>query len=71
MPSLASQNLDNTLRAHAVEDEAERLSATKRFGLKYYPTEKEVDVEIERDMNRMLLIRIDIEHLTGKHVHER
>ena len=58
-------------RAHAVEDENERLRATKQLGLKYYPTEEEVDHEIEVDLKRMLLIRIDIEHLTGKHVHER
>lgn len=58
-------------RANAVEDEAERLAATKQLGLKYYPSEEEVDAEIERDMGRILLIRIDIEHLTGKHVHER
>ena len=58
-------------RAHAVEDEAERLSATKRLGMKYYPTEEEADIEIGRDLERMLLIRIDVEHMTGKHVHER
>lgn len=58
-------------RARTVEDETERLSATKKLGMKYYPTEEEVDFEIERDLKRMLLIRIDIEHMTGKHVHER
>lgn len=58
-------------RAHIVENEEERLTATKRFGLKYYPTEEEVDKEIERDLPRMLLIRIDIEHMSGKHIHER
>lgn len=58
-------------RAHAVEDEAERLRATKQLGMKYYPTEEEVDHEIEVDLKRMLLIRIDVEHMTGKHVHER
>lgn len=58
-------------RAHAVEDETERLRATKQLGMKYYPTEEEVDIEMQRDLSRMLLIRIDIEHMTGKHVHER
>lgn len=58
-------------RATFVEDEAERLNATKKMGLKYYPTEAEVDAEIAKAIDRMLLIRIDIEHLTGKHVHER
>ena len=54
-----------------VEDDSERLEATKQLGLKYYPTEEEVDKEIERDLGRMLLIRVDIDHMSGKHVHER
>lgn len=58
-------------KAHFVDDEDERMHATKLLGLKYYPTEEEVEAEMERDMDRMLLIRIDIEHMTGKHVHER
>lgn len=58
-------------RVREVADEAERTTATKRFGMKYYPSEGEVDAEMERDMGRMLLLRIDIEHLSGKHVHER
>lgn len=58
-------------RAHTVENETERLRATKQLGMKYYPTEEEVDIEMQRDLSRMLLIRIDIEHMTGKHVHER
>lgn len=56
---------------HVPTDETERLAFTKRLGMKYYPTAEEVDAEIARDMPRMLLIRIDIEHLTGKHVRER
>lgn len=58
-------------RASIVEDEIERIQRTKQFGLKYYPNEAEVDHEIEKALDRMLLIRIDIDHLTGKHVHER
>ncbi len=58
-------------RAHEVADETERLKFAKRLGLKYYPGEAEVEVELHRDLSRMLLIRIDIEHMSGKHVHER
>lgn len=58
-------------RAHEVVDETERFELTKKLGLKYYPGEAEVELELQRDLSRMLLIRIDIEHMTGKHVHER
>ncbi len=57
--------------AHAVTDEQERRACTKKLGLKHYPTEAEVDHEIDHGLARMLLIRIDIVHLTGKRVHER
>lgn len=58
-------------RASFVEDENERLHIAKLLGLKYYPSAEEVDAEIENAFDRMLLIRIDIEHMTGKHVHEK
>lgn len=58
-------------RAVVVEDELERLEMTRRLGVKYYPTEEEVDIEIGRAIDRMLLVRIEIEHISGKKVHER
>lgn len=58
-------------RATIVESEEERRRMAKRLGMKYYPSEDEVDIEIKRDLDRMLLIRIDMEHMTGKHVHEK
>lgn len=58
-------------RAHQVKDQDELMYELKQFGMKYYPTEAEVDIEIDRDLSRMLFLRIDIEHMTGKHVHER
>ncbi len=57
--------------ATIVKDESERNRYTKQLGLKYYPSESEVDNEMNKAFDRMLLIRIDIEHMTGKHVHER
>ncbi|MGI6220480.1 MAG: pyridoxamine 5'-phosphate oxidase family protein [Coriobacteriales bacterium] len=41
------------------------------FGRKYYPTDEELQEEIRKDAWRMQLVAIHIEHLSGKHVHER
>lgn len=41
------------------------------FALKYYPTEEEADEEIRRDVKNVQLIAIDIDHISGKKVHEK
>lgn len=43
----------------------------RKLGLKYYPTEQEVDEEIERDLDRVQLLALNIEHITGKLVKEK
>ena len=43
----------------------------KAFGMKYYPTEEEVDEEIRKDLSRANIIAITIDHMTGKRVHEK
>lgn len=48
-----------------------RLKKLKAFGMKYYPTEQEVDEEIEKAMSRVQFMEISIDHMTGKLVHER
>ncbi len=58
-------------RASVISDEAEVREKLKRFGMKYYPTEPEVDEEIRRDLARVNLIGIRPEHMTGKLVHEK
>lgn len=58
-------------RASVISDEAEVLEKLKRFGMKYYPTEPEVDEEIRKDFDRVNLIEITPEHMTGKLVHEK
>lgn len=39
--------------------------------MKYYPSKEEVEHEIEKDYPRMNLFEIEIEHMTGKIVHEK
>lgn len=58
-------------KARILEDEKEIYEPIKKLGMKYYPTEEEVDLEIKKDMFRVRMIEITIEHMTGKHVHER
>ena len=54
-------------RIHVIEDEAEKLSTARMLGNRYNPNDDEsLQKEIESGFSRMLMIRFDIEHLTGK-----
>ena len=54
-------------RIHIIEDEAEKLAAARLLGNRYNPNDDEsLQKEIENGLARMLAIRFDIEHLTGK-----
>lgn len=54
-------------RVHIVDDEAEKLDAARLLGNRYNPNQDEaLRKEIESGLSRMLVIRFDIEHLTGK-----
>lgn len=58
-------------RAEIVNDDMVTYEKTRSLGLKYYPTAEEVDDEIKRSLNRVQMISINIEHMTGKIVHEK
>ena len=54
-------------RIHIIEDETEKLAIARLLGNRYNPNHDEaLQKEIEHGQNRMLVIRFDIEHLTGK-----
>ena len=54
-------------RIHIVENEAEKMEIIKLLGKRYNPNDEEgLAKEIESGFSRMLAIRFDIEHLTGK-----
>ncbi len=54
-------------RIRIIEDEAEKLDTARLLGNRYNPNQDEaLQKEIEHGQNRMLAIRFDIEHLTGK-----
>lgn len=55
-------------RASLVIDDAEKRYAVERLAMKFSPNEpkEKRDAEIEREWNPLAVIRIDIEHMTGK-----
>lgn len=54
-------------RIHIVDDEAEKLAAARLLGNRYNPHQDEaLQKELENGLARMLVIRLDIEYLTGK-----
>ena len=54
-------------RIHIIEDEEEKLAAARMLGNRYNPHQDEVlRQEIKKGFAHMLVIRMDIEHLTGK-----
>jgi len=54
-------------RIHIIEDEQEKLFTARMLGNRYNPNQEEaLQKELESGFSRMLMIRFDIEHLTGK-----
>ena len=54
-------------RIRIIEDEQEKLQIARMLGNRYNPNHEEgMQKEIESGLSRMLAIRFDIEHLTGK-----
>ena len=54
-------------RIRIVEDETEKLAIARILGNRYNPNQEEaLQKELEHGLSRMLAIRFDIEHLTGK-----
>lgn len=52
---------------HIIDDDTERLAALRMLGHRHAPNDKAgLQHEIDKDMHRVLLLRLDIEHLTGK-----
>ena len=54
-------------RIHIIEDEKGRLTAAKLLGNRYNPNQDEaLQKELNQGLHRMLVLCLDIEHLTGK-----
>lgn len=58
-------------RCRLVEAGERATALLKKFAMKYYPNEQMVDVEITRGGKAAQIFEIEIEHFSGKEVHER
>lgn len=58
-------------RMHHVEDEDEALEALHLLGQKYFPPTEDVDADIARNRARVAVLKLEIEHMSGKHVREQ
>ena len=54
-------------RIHILEDADEKVQALRQLGRRYSPNnEPGLQHEIDKSLDRVLLLRLDIEHLSGK-----
>jgi len=54
-------------RIHIIEDEQEKQAAARMLGNRYNPNDEEsLRQEMAKGISRMLMLRFDIEHLSGK-----
>lgn len=58
-------------KASIVIDEQIRHDIAYKLGTKYYPDAEDVVREIRRDLGKMVLYKIDIEHISCKIIHEK
>lgn len=58
-------------RCHLVENQEATMTLIKKFAMKYYPDEKQVDEEVASSGRAVQMFEIEIEHLSGKEVQER
>ena len=57
-------------RIGKVGDPDRARELVRQLGLKYYPTAEEVEIEIEKAIDRVRMLELTIDHMTGKLVNE-
>lgn len=58
-------------RAHLVEDPARKHDALVMLASKYFPPEVDIEADIAQNGDRIHMVELVIEHMTGKHVQEK
>lgn len=53
-------------RARILENDAEKLAAAQKFGMRFYPDKDKVDNEIRHEWDALCVVEITPEHITGK-----
>lgn len=58
-------------RIRQLEDHDEIIRQVRKLALKYYTDPDAVEKDIRRNGPRTAMLELSIEHMTGKHVHEK
>ena len=58
-------------RMSRVDEPQAKRAALVALGSKYFPTAEMLEDEISQGFERVVVLRMDIDHLTGKHVREK
>lgn len=58
-------------RAHVVEDEERKVELLWKLGKKYFPPTEDIPDEIRRGKDRVHMIELVVDHMTGKRVQEK
>lgn len=58
-------------RIRRVEDADEIVCLLHKIGDKYFPADYDIEADIERNLRRVAILELSVEHLTGKHVREK
>ena len=58
-------------RVRRVEDTDEVVAILHKIGDKYFPADYDTEADIERNLRRVAVLELRVEHLTGKHVREK
>ena len=58
-------------RVHVIDDEQRKLARLTEIGYKYFPSKEEAEGSAARSLNRVEMLELTIEHLSGKVVNEK
>ena len=58
-------------RCHLIEDQEKAISLVRELATKYYPNKDLIEEEIESYGKAVQMFEIEIEHLSGKMIHEK
>jgi nitroimidazol reductase NimA-like FMN-containing flavoprotein (pyridoxamine 5'-phosphate oxidase superfamily) len=54
-----------------VEDEAEIEKALRAIGEKYFPTDYDLEADVAKNLSRVCILALEVDHMTGKAVREK
>ena len=58
-------------RIRRLDDPQRMAHAARQLGLKHYPTPQGVEEELAKDLHRVAILEMTVDHMTGKRVTER